>query len=537
MGAKNCPETPRQKMIMMMYIVLTAMLAINVAAEVLEAFRVVDSSLLQTLEAVDMQNSQIYSSFEQAYAENPKKVAEWKNKADDVKLRTDEMITYVSKLKDELVEYSGSKLVNEENPINNEDYYHVKVNGDTIEIAKEDDLNGTSELMITQERANDLKKQVAEYRDFMVAQLNEDDSELKQMILKELDTSDPKQRSGAKEKDSKSWESEHFEDKPLIAVMTLLSKIQIDVKNAEANLVKYLYSEIDAGSFKFNRLGAQVIANSNVVLMGDVYQADVFLAAEDTTQQPEIFINNRKVDVKNGKATFLGNTETAGKFKWNGLIKYKTPGGIIKSYPFEQEYQVSKPTVTMSASKMNVFYKGLKNPFEVGGGAIPNENLEVTMTNGKITKDGDKYLIEPTALDPNQSKTKVTVYANIGGQRRLINTTSWRVKQVPDPVAKIAGQSGGDIRKETLGIQDGVLAVLEDFDFDFKYTVVEFTLETTGDGGYISRYVSKSNRFTTEQKSALSKTSINSNVYIGDIKARGDDGSVRDLNPIVFKVK
>ncbi len=95
MGIKNCPETPRQRMINMMYIVLTAMLALNVAAEVLEAFRVVDASLIQTLHAVDSKNSQIYGAFDQAYVENPAKVLGWKTKADDVKEKTDSLISYI----------------------------------------------------------------------------------------------------------------------------------------------------------------------------------------------------------------------------------------------------------------------------------------------------------------------------------------------------------------------------------------------------------------------------------------------------------
>ncbi len=100
MGAKNCPETPRQKMINMMYIVLTAMLALNVAAEVLEAFRVVDSSLNQTLKAVDMKNAQVYSSFEQAFIENPAKVGEWKTNADRVREKTNTLFSYISQLKE-----------------------------------------------------------------------------------------------------------------------------------------------------------------------------------------------------------------------------------------------------------------------------------------------------------------------------------------------------------------------------------------------------------------------------------------------------
>ena len=177
--------------------------------------------------------------------------------------------------------------------------------------------------------------------------------------------------------------------------MTLLSKIQIDIKNSEANIINYLYSQIDAGSFLFNKLGARVIPNSNVVLQGDEYVAEVFLAAEDTTQQPEIIINSRSVPVKDGKATYRISANEPGTFRWSGLIKYKTPAGLIKNYPFSQEYQVTRPSVTMSAQRMNVFYRGLDNPFDINAGGIPQENLEVSMTNGTVTRSGGSYIIKP----------------------------------------------------------------------------------------------------------------------------------------------
>ena len=278
----------------------------------------------------------------------------------------------------------------------------------------------------------------------------------------------------------------------------------------------FIYAQIDAGSFKFNKLGAQVIARSNLVFQGEDYNAEVFLAAEDTTQQPQIFINNREVEVVDGKATYNVPASQPGVFTWSGLIKYKTPGGIIKNYPFEQEYQVTQPSVTMSATKMNVFYLGLKNPFDVSGGGIPKEDLEVRMTNGKIARSGSSFMIEPNELDEQGRRTKVTVYANIGGERRVIGTSEWRVKQVPDPVAQINGQSGGDIRKEVLEIQDGVLAVLEDFDFEFKYTVTQFEVHTTNRSGYAVIYKSDSNRFTQDQKEQLKLTRPESYVYIAN---------------------
>ena len=190
----------------------------------------------------------------------------------------------------------------------------------------------------------------------------------------------------------------------------------------------------------------------------------------------------------------------------------------------------------MSATKMNVFYKGLKNPFDVSGGGIPDEDLEVTMSNGKITKAAGAWMVEPTDLDELGKRTKVSVFSNIGGQRRLIGSSVWRVKPVPPPVAQVAQKSGGDIRKEVLAIQDGVMAVLVDFDFEFKYTVTEFELQTT-EGGYTTIKKSNSNRFTPDQKNLLSRVQLGDIVYIGSIKAKGDDGTVRDIDPISFKIR
>ncbi len=301
MGAKNCPETPRQKMINMMYIVLTALLALNVAAEVLEAFRVVDSSLIQTLKAVDMKNAQVYASFEQAYVENPAKVEEWKQKADEVRDETKNIISYISQLKEELVRGSGSNPVNEDNPYSVDGFYYITQSGDTLELRNEQDLNVPSEMMITQKKADELKAKIVDYRENLVSLLSKDDTELRETILQELDTSDPPvdlKEGGEK----KTWEIQHFENKPIVAVLTLLSKIQIDVKNSEANMINYLYAQIDAGSFKFNKLAATVIPNSNVILQGEEYVADVFLAAEDTTQQPQIIINGKPGSRKRWKS-------------------------------------------------------------------------------------------------------------------------------------------------------------------------------------------------------------------------------------------
>jgi gliding motility-associated protein GldM len=168
MGAKNCPETPRQKMINMMYIVLTAMLALNVAAEVLQAFRLIDESLIHTLDAVNIKNQQIYSSFEQAYLENAAKVQEWKQKADNVQQKSKDFQNYVYQLKEDIVVYSGSEIVSKDHPYDPAVHHLITLKGDTLEIKKEDDLNGTSEFMIKQQKASELREKITAYKNSLV---------------------------------------------------------------------------------------------------------------------------------------------------------------------------------------------------------------------------------------------------------------------------------------------------------------------------------------------------------------------------------
>jgi gliding motility-associated protein GldM len=541
MSSKNCPESTRQKMINMMYLVLTAMLALNVASEVLESFRIVDASLTQTLNNIKRKNDQIYSAFDAAYVANPAKVKDWKDKADQVNKKTTELITKIKDLKEELVLASGGIPLKESRAegssfLSTSEPFIVNSKGDTILIKKEDDLNTPSEIMIKQKKANDLKNSINGFRDFLASFL-EDGSTLRENVIKQLDTPDARvDLSEGGEK--KSWESLHFENKPLIAVITLLSKMQIDIENAETNVISSLFSQIDAASFKFNRLGARILAKSTYVLQGDQFEAEIFLAAEDTTQQPEIFVGNTKLTMRDGKGIYKASTSQIGTFKWGGLIKYKNPEGNINSYPFEGEYQVGKPSATISPTKMNVMYVGIANPVKVSADGVASENLVVTMTNGgRIEKAGDDYLAYPSKLDATGKNTLITVSAKFGSETKPMGSMEFRVKEVPPPVATISGKNGGNLKKEDLLAEDGVFAELKDFDFDLKFKVVQFDVSISGTS-YVKTYSSKDNKFTPEQRDQFSKLSMNSLIYIDNIMAKGDDGQpARPLAPISFKIK
>lgn len=540
MSSKNCPESTRQKMINMMYLVLTAMLALNVASEVLESFRIVDASLTQTLNNIKRKNDQIYGAFDAAYISNPAKVKEWKDKADQVNKRTTDLITQIKDLKEQLVIASGGiplkQVKTEGGSLSSGDPIIVNSKGDTILIKKEDDLNTPSEIMIQKKKANELKNNINEYRDFL-ASFMEKGSTLSDNIIKQLDTSDPRvdlSEGGVK----KTWESLHFESKPLIAVITLLSKMQIDIENAETNVISSLFSQIDAASFKFNRLGARILAKSTYVLEGDQFEAEIFLAAEDTTQQPEIFVGNTKLSMRDGKGIYKATASQVGTFKWGGLIKYKNPEGNINSYPFEGEYQVGKPSATISLTKMNVMYLGIANPIKVSVPGVASENLEITVNNGRFEKNGDDFFVYPAKLDITGKNTSISVVAKMNGEKRPMGSMPIRVKEVPPPLATIGGKNGGNLKKEELMAEDGIFADLKDFDFDLKFRVTQFDVTYSGAGGYVKTYSSKDNKFTSEQKDQFGKLTQGSLIFIDNIMAKGDDGQpARPLSPISFKIR
>ena len=313
--------------------------------------------------------------------------------------------------------------------------------------------------------------------------------------------------------------------------------MQIDIQNAESNILSYLYSQIDASSFKFNKLGARVIAKSSYVLEGDVYRAEVFLAAEDTTQQPIVLVNNKPLKIVDGKGIYEVPATSSGNFEWEGIIKYRTPEGAYNTYKFTEEYQVSKPSVTISPTKMNVFYMGVPNPVSISVPGVPSENLEVSISNGRIEKNGKDYIVRPKAEDINGRNTKVSVNANFDGQKRFMGSMDFRVKQVPDPEATIAEKSSGVIRKEDLLAEDGIFAALKDFDFDLKFVVTQFDITFTGAGGYNNTWSSTSNRFTNDQRDQFRQLAPGSIIYIDNIFAHGDDGTDRELSPISFKIR
>ncbi len=538
-------ESPRQKMIGMMYLVLTALLALNVSKDAVEAFKLVDKSLTKTTDNFTVKNDMIYQEFDQAASENPQKAGPWKNIAYEVKERANEMFDYIQELKLEILikaEGEDSEVFTEDGGI---DVDHIK---------KIDENNIPSEILVGSDqngKAFDMKAAMEEYRSFLLDVIGNKNISATNSIEASLDTEDPIIK-GEKE----LWVNHMFQASPLIASITLLSKLQSDIRNSEAETLNFLYQQIDAGAFKFNSLIPTIITNSNYIMRGNEYQAEVFIAATDTTQQPEVLVGKYETTVnasgikeyrmipgyetltvdERGRGIYKRKPSALGDKIWGGLIRMKAPDGNIVSYPFEEKYTVAPPNVVVSPTAMNVFYVGLDNPVDISVSGA--DKVTATMTNGTIKRGTTKgfrgsYIASPTT--PGKM-ANVTVTAEVNGVKRSFPPMPFRVQIVPPPVAKVAGKNSGSIKKSMLSAQASVFAELEDFLFDIHYDVTGFTIEIN-DRGFAVTEPSTSHRITAAQKSLINRLKRNDRVVFTDIKAVGPDGRQRPIPPIVLRIE
>lgn len=506
----------------MMYLVLTALLALNVSAEILNAFVLVDNSLVKTAQNIDKKNDDIHSRFLAAYEENKGKVGPWKEKADDVKIKSKELVDYITSLQQKIVEIGdGSSAMYTEHG--------------SQAIAKKDDSNAPSQVMILEGKGVELKGKMEAFREVLIKYAVDKNGKVNEGLVASLKSSlntDPIKG----EEEEKPWEVGNFEHLPLAGVITMLTKMKTDIKTAESHLIAHLVEQVDAGSFKFNKIEAIVRAERGFVLQGEEYKAEVFIAASDTTKEPTIVLDNGtklKIDTTSGKGIFSARSG-AGVHKLKGVIRLKNPSGEdTLKYPFETEYQVAVPSISVSPTKMNVFYIGVDNPVDItAAGVNPNSVSASLSGNGSISKVGAGYIVKV------KGGAKCTI--NVSAEGKGLGSKEFRIKTVPDPVAVVGAdpknKKGGAIQKGTLAGLSGVRAELENFDFELKFNVTSFDV-TAQIGGFYETEKASTGSFTPRQKGIINRLNRNDRVFIENVRAVGPDGMPRKLNDIVFKLQ
>ena len=561
--AGNHPSelSPRQRMINMMYLVLTALLALNVSKEVLDSFFEVNTGIVRTTNQFDTKNDETYLAFMQAVEQNPVKAGPWKDKAFQIKEKAGKLHANIQKLKYNLAfkvdneVYLGKKY-NSEGDIIEENMVEVPFDELSIQqknltiadLNNKEDRDASGELLVNSGEGIILKQSIAEFRDLLLL-LAKGNEVLEEAIKDALNTSDKQKKKG---EGKEAWESYYFNDMPSVAAFTLLSKMQSDIRNSEANVIDFLRQEIDAGSLKFTSAEAIQLPTSNFVLRGDSFKAEIFIAAKDTTQAPDIFVGEynttesgyemvgdyETVSVKNGKGIFKVRTTSEGLKQWGGLITMKTDMGT-KTYPFKGSYLVANKSVVVSPVNMNVFYLEVDNPVKISVPGFAAADITASMTNGniKVTK---KSAGEYTARPTKKGKATVTLFTAIEGKRTRMGSMEFRVKEVPPPTPKIGGKSEGVIEKQRMLAAGGIQAKLEDFDFKgVRYKVVAYSFTTVYKGDQVTETVN-GQEFTTRINAIINNTKSGNSITVSNIMARRTDAkgtATRSLPPLVLKIK
>ena len=539
-------ETPRQKMIGMMYLVLTAMLALNVSATVLDAFVLVENGLTQTTKNISIKNERLHNQMESAYAINPTKVESWKNTTDEIRQKTRELVDYIQELKILTVttaEDEESLALIGENEV------------DASLISSKGDTNVSGRIFIggdgTKGKATELKEKMIDYREYMTSVIDPVAGEqLISSINSILNTDNPPPSADGT---PHTWESTRFDHIPLVALFPQLTKIQLDMLNVEAEVVSYMLQQVDAGDFKVNKLDAVVIAKSNYVFQGNEFAAEIFLAASDTTQTPKIYIGNyetylndqgvadykmvgsyEEIPIVNGRGIFTRNSRRIGMNKWSGLLEVTGPDGSKFRRPFNHEFEVAEPNVVVSPTKMNVFYRGVENPVNISIPGVSGDKIKPTVDGGgSIRRIKGGYEVIPG----RGKECNVNVFAEIDGKRRNMGIRKFRVRDVPDPIPSVRGVKSRIVSKNELAASLSVEARMpESFDFDLSFRVTEFKVMATV-GGFTQTQPSENQMITDQQRRLLDNLRSGQTVNFVDIKAVGPDGKVRPLNDIVYRIR
>jgi gliding motility-associated protein GldM len=520
------PKEPRQKMINMMYLVLTALLALNVSAEILNAFRTVNNSITTANGVIDEKNKSVYSSFD-ALAKDPQtaeKAKMWQPLAEEAKKLSADMSSYLDGLKTTLKTESG---------------LHVQ---DGVEEFKEDNIDAPSRLFDTKGEGPKLQERLTKFKTDLLNVLDpskfandpvlqKDVAEEKERLTKTLplDLSIPASKSG---NSNNNWTQAYFHMTPTIAALTILSKFQNDVKNSESQVADYCLSKVGSVKVVFDEFQPLVGTSSTYLMPGQELEVSAGIGAYSKNAKPVVTINGASVPLNaDGLAVFKKQVSGIGEQSVSVNINYTKPDGSAGTLTKVVKYTVGQPSgASVFLEKMNVMYIGVENPLRVSAGSAGREKMQVSFTGGSISSTGgDGYVAKPTQAGP--AEVRVTVDGKT-------SSFPMRCKILPDPTAMVGTNKGGSISSALFKAQGGMFARLLESEFDVKFEVVSYQLGANG--GAFGTYQFAANegpRWTGKAADIVTRATPGSSIFFDQIRVKGPDGKVRELPGIFFNLK
>jgi gliding motility-associated protein GldM len=503
-------ETPRQRMIGILYLVLLGLIALEVPDSLLDAFKNIGDSLNASKTNVKTGIDNTFEAFEKTkLIQEPERAKVPYAKAQTAKQLADKLDNYIEYLKKTLVKESGG------------------MSAATNDYAGREGVDYSVDLMVDRRKNGyDLHKKIDSTRNALMNLLDPKDRVGMDLSLQ---ATPPKPRTGFP---NKNWEEANFgEGIPMGAAMTSLIKIQSDVKNSENEVVKKLLGKVDQAQVNLDQFNAVAVAPSSYILAGQPYTAQVFLTASDSRSTPDITVDGARLQTSGGKGQYSVMT-SEGIHTWEGTIVVKQTDGNTKTYKTgPQTYQVAKPSAVVSPDKMNVLYIGVPNPVSVSAPGIPKEKLHISIGSGSISGSAGHYTATVSTISDNDM---VTVSGEVNGKNMVLGSTKFRVKRIPDPKAQFAGKSDGTTSSVNIKAQNRVFAKLDNFDFDATFNVTRFTLIVVKPRQDPISIQTTGADLSSAQRTALNSIGPGSTVIFKDIIAVGPDGTQRGLNSIVL---
>lgn len=523
-------DSPRQKMINMMYLVLTALLALNVSKEILQAFIVVNEGMILQKSNIERNNGRIYSDFEQQkalYKDNFERIKPYYEKAQLLNKMSTELVDHIENMKYELIsEAEGIPL---------EEVKSKKLGARDLENLDNYDIpttyfgtNDPANPIAGKGRAAELKKKIAEYRDKLLSKEFLLDMKDTSKVKFNLETSDPKD---FKTNQTVGWEMFYFYHLPMPAALTELTKWQNNVRGAEGIMLSYLYDKIAASSYKFDAIKAAIIPKSNVVFSGNAFEADIFLAAYNTSEKPNIFVNGAQVtEFQDGRGLYKVQASGEGEKTVTGVIKIKDPiTGAEREEPFETKYQVAKPMMSVTADQMNVFYRGLDNPVTISVPGVAPSQISANCSGCKsFSGSNGKYMVKPG--EGNEANISVSVKLS-DGKVQSMGAAKFRIKRIPDPTIKFGSKKSGDVIPLVEAQNGALIPMMENFDFNVYATIKSCVLSYELNGSIVDRPIT-GGKIPSTVASELARIPKGKKIYFDKIAINMPDNTVRTQSAI-----
>lgn len=514
MAGSNVPET-RQQMINLMYLVLTALLALNVTREVLNAFNTMNKSITRSNASINNKNDQIYQQLAKAMTTaDSTKVRPWQERALAVKAKTNSLVNFVELWKDSLVSISGGLELSE--------------TGDSI-VKGMDNINTAYNLFVTRKHGAELRDSMKAYIDFA---LNQIDSAAVKNNMADQFPLQVKDLPKTEENPSGDWAYGTFHNIPVIAGIAMLSKFQNDIKNSESMMLEYFQKQIYLKDYKFNALKAIAVPNTTYALAGQSIKATIMLAAYNKDAQGMTITSTAgNVPVKDGVGEMEFKASGVGTKTVNGKI-FIEKNGQRESYDYKFDYTVGTAGGSLQLDKMNVMYIGVDNPITLAASGYNIEDVSVAWGAGsgvKMKPSGEKghYLVEVSKQ--GTVDYKIMAKTREGGQTQIAGGQV-RVKRIPDPIAKLGSHATGLLKTGVAKAQRGVIAALDGFDFDAKFQVLGFQFMWAPQNGQPLASPNDGPVWNQTVQQYIDRSKPGDKWVISNIKAKGPDNTVRTLS-------